>query len=67
MIKSIHQTWKNKTPPEDIFRSEWVNSSIQHNPGWDYSLWTDEENCWWHSYHSDHNMMTEYGARILGE
>lgn len=43
MIKVIHQTWKNKNPPEDIFRPEWIRSWTLKNPEWEYRLWTDEE------------------------
>eukprot|EP00877_Chromochloris_zofingiensis_P006659 jgi/Chrzof1/2246/Cz11g08085.t1 len=40
--KIIHQSWKNRDLPLafQAGRESWV----QHNKGWDYKLWTDEDN-----------------------
>ena len=43
VIRVIHQTWKDSTPPDELFRSDWVDSWKRHNPSWEYRLWTDEE------------------------
>ena len=40
--KIIHQTWKSREIPSDY--TKWVNSWQQLNPGWEYRLWTDEDN-----------------------
>lgn len=38
----IHQTWKTSDIPEEFrfFQRSWV----RHHPGWEYRLWTDEDN-----------------------
>ncbi|CAL1535837.1 unnamed protein product [Lymnaea stagnalis] len=37
--KIIHQTWKNSNvPPEFV---SWIKTWLQHNPDWEYWLWTD--------------------------
>ena len=41
--KLIHQTWRTKDVPFDLYRKEWLDSWVQHHPGWDYRLWTDAE------------------------
>lgn len=38
----IHQTWKCKEIPD--FWKPYQRSWINHHPGWEYRLWTDEEN-----------------------
>ena len=40
--KIIHQTWKTREIPSDY--TKWVTSWQQLNPGWEYRLWTDEDN-----------------------
>lgn len=40
----IHQSWKTKEIPYDIYRKEWVESWKRHHPDWEYRLWTDEDN-----------------------
>lgn len=45
MVKIIHQTWKDRQPPSELFPTEWAESWRLHNPGWDYRLWVDEEIC----------------------
>ncbi len=40
--KIVHQTWKTKNVPEKC--KEWVKSWKEKNPGWEYRLWTDEDN-----------------------
>ena len=40
----IHQTWKTKDIPYNIFPKEWVDSWIKNHPGCDYRLWSDEDN-----------------------
>jgi len=42
--KKIHQTWKNADIPFDIYKKRWIDSWKKNNPGWEYKLWTDEEN-----------------------
>jgi mannosyltransferase OCH1-like enzyme len=38
----IHQTWKTKEVPGEYFK--WVQSWRLFNPGWEYRLWTDDDN-----------------------
>ncbi len=42
--KIIHQTWKSRDIPHDVYRKEWVDSWKTLHPGWEYVLWTDEDN-----------------------
>jgi len=44
MEKIIHQTWKTKDIPFDVYKREWVASWAERHPGWEYRLWTDEDN-----------------------
>lgn len=44
MIKIIHQTWKNKDIPHDLFHKEWIDSWLKFHPDWEYKLWTDDDN-----------------------
>lgn len=42
--RRLHQTWKDAHPPRRHFSPRW-RKSLQHaNPGWQYQLWTDDEN-----------------------
>ena len=52
--KIVHQTWKSNNVPEKC--KEWVKSWKEKNPGWDYRLWTDEDN---------RNLIKEYFPRFL--
>ena len=52
--KIIHQTWKTNNVPEKC--KEWVKSWKEKNPGWDYRLWTDEDN---------RNLIKEYFPKFL--
>ena len=38
----IHQTWKTNQIPDAWV--EWQQSWLKHHPGWEYRLWTDEDN-----------------------
>ena len=40
--KIIHQTWKSREIPGEY--QKWVESWIKYNPGWEYKLWTDDDN-----------------------
>lgn len=40
----LHQTWKDSAPPRVLFSPRWSRSLREHNPGWSYRLWTDDEN-----------------------
>ena len=40
----IHQTWKDKVPPKQLFSARWRQALQTSNPGWRYRLWTDAEN-----------------------
>ena len=42
--RAIHQTWKDRAPPKQLFSARWRNSLVKVNPGWQYRLWTDAEN-----------------------
>ena len=42
--KIIHQTWKTRDIPYDIYKKEWVDSWKKYHPDWEYRLWTDEDN-----------------------
>ena len=44
VTKVIHQTWKTKHIPYDVFPITWINTWHQHYSLWKYNLWTDEEN-----------------------
>jgi hypothetical protein len=37
----IHQTWKTRAVPRRWRR--WQRSWIEHHPGWEYRLWTDDD------------------------
>ncbi len=41
--KLIHQTWKTKEIPYNIYNPVWISSWILHHPEWKYRLWTDED------------------------
>lgn len=38
----VHQSWKTATPPDQM--REWSESWQRLNPGYEYRLWTDEDN-----------------------
>lgn len=38
----IHQSWKTKDVPASM--REFQESWLKHHPGWEYRLWTDEDN-----------------------
>lgn len=40
----IHQTWKVKDYPKDIYNPSWQASWIDNHPEWDYMFWTDDDN-----------------------
>jgi mannosyltransferase OCH1-like enzyme len=40
--KIIHQSWKTKTPPKRM--AKWAETWRTKNKGWEYKLWTDDEN-----------------------
>ena len=40
--KIVHQTWKSTLLPSPY--REWRDECIKLNPGWDFKLWTDEDN-----------------------
>lgn len=40
--KLIHQTWKTPDVPEHL--APYQESWRRHHPGWEYRLWTDEDN-----------------------
>ena len=42
--RRLHQTWKDATPPRKLFSPRWAQSLRDHNPGWQYTLWTDAQN-----------------------
>ena len=42
--KIIHQTWRTKDIPFDVYKKEWIDSWKRLHPDWEYRLWTDEEN-----------------------
>ena len=42
--KIIHQSWKTKDIPYEVYKKEWVDSWSKLNPEWEYKLWTDEDN-----------------------
>ena len=44
LTKIIHQTWKTKDIPYDIYPKNWVESWRKNNPDWEYKLWSDEDN-----------------------
>jgi mannosyltransferase OCH1-like enzyme len=44
LTKIIHQSWKTKDIPYEVYKKEWVESWTQLNPEWEYKLWTDEDN-----------------------
>lgn len=52
--KVIHQTWKTSVVPDKC--KEWVASWKEKNPGWDYKLWTDEDN---------RNLIKQYFPKFL--
>ena len=39
----IHQTWKDSTVPDDLFKPEWI-ATWESLPGFEYRLWTDKDN-----------------------
>lgn len=41
--KLIHQTWKTQDIPESLFRPHWIES-WRNLTGFEYKLWTDEDN-----------------------
>lgn len=44
LVKKIHQTWKDKDIPHEIYSKFWVDSWRRMTGGWDYKLWTDSDN-----------------------
>ena len=44
LTKIIHQTWKTKDIPYDIYSKNWIESWKKINPDWEYKLWSDEDN-----------------------
>lgn len=40
--KLIHQSWKDAILPNKF--EKWSRSCRKHNPGWEWILWTDEDN-----------------------
>ncbi len=40
----IHQTWKDKKIPGEIYKKHWRESWRLKNPDWDYRFWTDRDN-----------------------
>jgi mannosyltransferase OCH1-like enzyme len=44
MVKKIHQTWKDKDIPNDVYPVAWQDSWKNMSKSWDYQLWTDEDN-----------------------
>ena len=40
----IHQTWKDKVPPKQLFSARWRSALRKANSDWEYRLWTDAEN-----------------------
>lgn len=40
----LHQTWKDFQPPKQLFSPRWRHSLRAANPGWQYRLWSDDEN-----------------------
>lgn len=44
LTKIIHQTWKTKDIPYDIYPKNWIDSWKKLNSDWEYKFWTDEDN-----------------------
>lgn len=42
--RRIHQSWKDREVPEDVYPPHWVESWRAVHPNWGYTLWTDEDN-----------------------
>lgn len=42
--RSLHQTWKDASPPRKLFSPRWSRSLRAQNADWAYKLWTDADN-----------------------
>lgn len=40
----IHQSWKTRIIPENVYRRHWVDSWLETHPDWEYRFWTDDDN-----------------------
>jgi mannosyltransferase OCH1-like enzyme len=41
--RKIHQTWKDRNIPREVYPEEWTASWKRHHPAWEYKLWTDRD------------------------
>jgi len=42
--KIIHQTWKTRDIPYDVYQKAWIDSWKKYHADWEYKFWTDEDN-----------------------